>query len=83
MLRPAHPHRRVRVTYRMAGQLVVMVVTAAGSNALAALDLLDRCVRVVTLDHKSPELSADRFAKRYQGRQKSLHCAAQQVLATD
>jgi hypothetical protein len=50
----------------MAGQLVVMVVTAAGSNALAALDLLDRCVRVVTLDHKSPELSADRFAKRYQ-----------------
>ena len=50
----------------MVGQLIVMVVTSSSSNALSGLDLLDRCVRVVTFDFRSPELSVERFGKRYQ-----------------
>ncbi len=53
------------MTYRVVGQVVVMVVADVHANALACLDLLERAVRVVTLDLRSPEVTIERFGKRF------------------
>uniref|UniRef100_A0A7S0S610 MHD domain-containing protein n=1 Tax=Chlamydomonas leiostraca TaxID=1034604 RepID=A0A7S0S610_9CHLO len=59
------PNARWRVVYRMVGQLVVMVVVPPACNAFAALDVLEKAVRIVTAECKPTETNPDRLERRY------------------
>jgi hypothetical protein len=49
----------------MVGQICAMVVLPLTVNSFQGTVLLDRTVRVLTLDFKTPELSAEKLEKRF------------------
>ncbi|KAL6761513.1 hypothetical protein V8C86DRAFT_2534919 [Haematococcus lacustris] len=56
---------RWRGTYRLVGAILVLVLVPLVTNTWHALHLLDKVVRVVTLDYQALELTKERVEKRY------------------
>ncbi|GLI70063.1 hypothetical protein VaNZ11_014834 [Volvox africanus] len=60
-------HHKLTVTYRVAGGLIFLVVTAPAANVFSCIHLLNGIVRVaaVQADGKSAELNPERLQRRF------------------